>query len=98
MHISKKKQKRRFKKYLSDPNLAWRVTREYRRQHRDYEEWVSAVEEMQARTETSYAPWHMIDANDQRWAAVRTSDVLAQTIEQEVDERRREERPGPATE
>jgi len=98
MHISKKKQKRRFKKYLSDPNLAWRVTREYRRQHRDYEEWVSAVEEMLARTETSYAPWHMIEANEQRWAAVRIFEVLAQTIEQEVDKRGREERPGQATE
>src|SRR5438045_9200971 len=96
MHISKKKQKRRFKKYLSDPNLAWRVTREYRRQHRDYEEWVSAVEEMLARTETSYAPWHMIEANEQRWAAVRIFEVLAQTIEQGEDKRGREERPGQA--
>ena len=40
----------------------------------------------------------MIEANDQRWAAVRIFEVLAQTIEQEVDKRGREERPGQATE
>ena len=98
MHISKKKQKQRFKKYLADPNLAWRVTKEYRRQHRNYDNWVSAVEEMLARTETSYAPWNVIEANDQRWALVRIFEVLAQRIEQELDKRSREDKPSQAAE
>jgi polyphosphate kinase 2 (PPK2 family) len=54
LHISKKKQRQRFKKYLADPNLAWRVTKAYRRHHRDYKKWISAVEEMLAKTETAF--------------------------------------------
>jgi hypothetical protein len=63
------------------------VTRDYRRQHRNYDKWVPAVEEMLAKTETSYAPWNVIEANDQRWALVRIFEVLAQRIEQELDRR-----------
>lgn len=87
MHISKKKQKQRFKKYLADPNLAWLVSKDYRRHHRDYDKWTVAVEDMLTKTETSYAPWIMIEANDQRWALVRIFEVLAQRIEQELDRR-----------
>ena len=87
MHISKKEQRRRFKKYLKDPNLAWRVTKDFRNHHRDYDKWISAIEEMLAKTETAYAPWTVIEANDQRWALVRIFEVLAQRIEQELDRR-----------
>ena len=87
MHISKKEQRRRFKKYLKDPNLAWRVTKDYRRHHRDYAEWIPAVEEMLAKNEMTYAPWTVVEANDQRWALVRIFEVLAQRIEQELDRR-----------
>jgi len=97
MHISKKKQKQRFKKYLADPDLAWRVTKDYRRQHLSYDKWVPAVEEMLAKTESSYAPWTLIEANDQRWALVRIFEVLAQRIESELD-RRSVPLPSPTSE
>jgi len=99
MHISKKKQRQRFKKYLADPNLAWRVTTDYRRQHREYENWLPAVDEMLAKTETPYAPWSLIEANDQRWAVVRIFEILTQRIEQELDRRNQQEAlPGAAEE
>lgn len=85
MHISKKKQRQKFKKYLEDPNQAWRITKDYRRHHREYNRWVVAVEEMLARTETSYAPWTVIEANDQRWALIRILEVLAQRMQQQLD-------------
>lgn len=87
MQISKKKQRQRFKKYLKDPNLAWRVTRDFRRHHRDYDRWTDSVEEMLIKTETSYAPWTVIEANDQRWALIRIFEVLAQRMQQELDRR-----------
>ena len=85
MHISKKKQRQKFKKYLEDPNQAWRITKDYRRHHREYNRWVVAVEEMLAKTESSYAPWTVIEANDQRWALIRIFEVLAQRMQQQLD-------------
>jgi len=87
MQISKKKQRQRFKKYLSDPNLAWRITKDYRRHHREYNNWIRAVEDMLTKTETAYAPWTIIEANDQRWALVRIFEVVAQRMEQELERR-----------
>jgi AMP-polyphosphate phosphotransferase len=99
MHISKKKQRQRFKKYLSDPNLSWRVTKEYRRHHRNYDRWIPAVEDMLTKTETAYAPWTIIEANDQRWALVRIFEVVAQRMEQELDRRSQQKAlPGQASE
>jgi polyphosphate kinase 2 (PPK2 family) len=98
LHISKKKQKQRFKKYLADPNMKWRVTKEYRRHHADYNKWIPAVEEMLAKTETSYAPWTVVEANDLRWAVVRVFEVLAQNIEQEIARRKLATAPSAAAE
>jgi polyphosphate kinase 2 (PPK2 family) len=85
MHISKKKQKQRFEKYLDDPNQAWRITKDYRRHHRDYGRWLDAVEEMLAKTETNHAPWTVVEANDQRWASVRIFEVLTQRMQEQLD-------------
>jgi AMP-polyphosphate phosphotransferase len=87
MQVSKKKQRQRFKKLSDDPNLAWRVTKDYRHHHRNYAQWTDAVEEVLAKTETTYAPWTVIEANDQRWALIRIFEVLAQRMQQEVDRR-----------
>jgi polyphosphate kinase 2 (PPK2 family) len=85
MHISKKKQRQRFKKIAEDPNQAWRITKDYRRHHRDYSRWITAIEDMLAKTETTYAPWTVIEANDPRWALVRIFEVLAQRMQNELD-------------
>lgn len=99
MHISKKKQKQRFKKYLSDPNLAWRITKDYRRHLREHNNWTRAVEDMLTKTETAYAPWTIIEANDQRWALVRIFEVVAQRMEQELERRNQQKSlPKPAAE
>jgi polyphosphate kinase 2 (PPK2 family) len=87
MHISKKKQRQRFKKCLSDANLAWRVTKDYKRHHREYNKWIPAIEEMLAKTNSTHAPWSVIEANDQRWALIRIFEVLARRMEQELDRR-----------
>jgi hypothetical protein len=47
---------------------------------------------MLAKTETSYAPWTVVEANDQRWALIRIFEVLAQRMQHELD-RRSEKKP-----
>ena len=57
LHISKKEQRRRFKKFKKDPVLGWKVSGEYKRHHREYGQWTKAVEEMLEKTSTAHAPW-----------------------------------------
>jgi polyphosphate kinase 2 (PPK2 family) len=89
LHISKKEQKKRFRAALADPLMKWKITKEYRRHHREYGKWLVAVEEMLARTDTAHAPWTVIEANDTRYARVRFFEVLCERIEETLAKRKR---------
>ncbi len=88
MHISKKEQKQRFKDCLKDPLLRWKITKEYRRHHKQYDKWVRAVEEMLAKTDSPHAPWTVVEANDLRWARVRIFETIVKRIEEVLARRK----------
>jgi hypothetical protein len=88
LHISKKEQKKRFKKAEKDPLLRWKITKEYKRHHREYGRWVKAIEEMLAKTGTPNAPWTVIPANDLRFARVRFFETLVKRLRDELAKRK----------
>lgn len=81
LHITKKQQSRRFAKLLADPLNAWRVTEEDRWQNRHYRRVYRAVEEMLARTDTAFAPWHIIPAADKRYARLTVLQIIVGALE-----------------
>jgi polyphosphate kinase 2 (PPK2 family) len=88
LHISKKEQKKRYRETLRDPLLRWKITKEYKRHHRQYNKWVTAVEEMLAKTDTPHAPWTIVEANDLRWARVRVFETIVNRIEEALANRK----------
>jgi polyphosphate kinase 2 (PPK2 family) len=88
LHISKKEQKNRYKATLADPLMRWKITKEYKRHHRDYAKWTKAVEEMLAKTDSPHAPWTIVEANDLRWARVRVFETLIERIEAALAKRK----------
>lgn len=88
LHISKKEQRNRFRACLRDPLLRWKITKEYRRHHRQYNRWLQAAEEMLAKTDTANAPWTVVEANDLRWARVKVFETLVQRIEEALARRK----------
>ena len=88
MHISKGEQKKRFKAALKDPAMKWKITKEYRRHHRDYEKWTEAVEEMLAKTDSPHAPWAVVEANDLRYARAKVFQTIVERIEEAIAKRK----------
>ncbi len=88
MHISKKEQRKRFKECEADPQLRWKITKEYWRHHRDYKKWVKAVEEMLQKTDTPHAHWTIVEANDLRWARVKVFQTLIERLEEALARRK----------
>ena len=88
MHISKKEQKKRFKATLKDQLMRWKITKEYKRHHKQYDKWLSAVEEMLSRTDSPHAPWTVVEANDLRWARVRIFETIVQRMEAVLERRK----------
>ncbi len=87
LHISRREQARRFKRLLKDPLTAYQVTDEDRRQHRRYEAYAAAVEDLIARTGTPAAPWHVIPATDKYYARVAVLRTVLSTLEARVGRR-----------
>ncbi|MGH9773977.1 MAG: polyphosphate kinase 2 family protein [Candidatus Acidiferrales bacterium] len=89
LQISKKEQKMRFRASEQDPLLRWKITKEYKRHHRQYEKWTVAVEEMLVRTSTAYAPWTLVEAEDTRWARVKVFQTIVSRLEETLAKRQK---------
>jgi polyphosphate kinase 2 (PPK2 family) len=80
-HISKKEQKKRFRKIEKDPLESWRITKEDWKRHEKYDEYLLAAEEMFERTESEYAPWTIVEATCRRWARRKVFQTIIAALE-----------------
>ena len=87
LHISKKEQKRRFKKLEKDPLKSWHVQPEDWEHHRKYDDYVVAIEEMLERTDTEWGPWTIVEATDRRWARAKIFQTIIQRLEEALKDR-----------
>ena len=81
LHISDEEQLRRFKRRKKDPLKAWKLTDEDWRNRDNRGEYVDAVEDMFARTDQPYAPWHLIEGDSKRYARVKVVETVIDRIE-----------------
>jgi len=84
LHITKEQQAKRFKKLARNPETAWRVTRLDRRFHQTYDAFVDAASRAIRRTDTGAAPWHIIEAWDERYRHLTVAETLLAAIEQRL--------------
>ena len=79
LHISQKEQRKRFDKMLHSKETAWKVSKEDEKRNKEYRRYKEICEEMLERTESEYAPWILIEAEDRRFA---TAKIFSQVIQQ----------------
>jgi polyphosphate kinase 2 (PPK2 family) len=87
LHMSKKEQKKRFKKVEHDPLEKWRVTKEDWEHHRKYGEYLIATEEMLERTETEWGSWTIVEATDRYWARIKVMETVCRRMEEALTQR-----------
>ena len=81
LHISSDKQADRFRKREGDPLKSWKLTEEDWRNREKRPQYEEAVEEMIERTDRPYAPWHVIAAENKRYARVEVIETVIREIE-----------------
>jgi polyphosphate:AMP phosphotransferase len=81
MHISKKEQRKRMEWLLKDKDTSWRVSEFDSWQNAHYKKCRRVFERYLTETNTSTAPWHIIDAQDKKWAQLQTLEILVNNIE-----------------
>jgi polyphosphate kinase 2 (PPK2 family) len=86
LHIGRKEQKRRFTKLLASKLTAWQVAEEDAAQHRAYERYAEAVEEMLARTDVPHAPWVIVEATDRYHTRIKVFEEIIRAFEDRLAE------------
>ena len=81
LEISPEMQLKRFKQREADPLKAWKLTDEDWRNRERWDDYSEAVDEMLERTSTDWAPWHVIAAEQKRFARIAVIDAVIEEIE-----------------
>jgi polyphosphate kinase 2 (PPK2 family) len=80
LHISEDEQERRFEARAKDPLKSWKLTDEDWRNREKRPAYVAAVEDMLDHTDTSFAPWTIVEAEDKRYARVKVVETVTASL------------------
>lgn len=81
LHISREEQLRRFERRAGTAYKRWKLTDEDWRNREKWEAYEGAVQDMLRKTSTRTAPWTVVEANDKRFARVKTITTLVEVIQ-----------------
>lgn len=85
MHVTDDEQLKRFKARQTDPLKNWKLTDEDWRNREKRPQYEEAVVEMLERTDTSFAPWILVEANDKRYGRVKVIETVNANIERALE-------------
>jgi polyphosphate kinase 2 (PPK2 family) len=92
-HVTQEQQDKRFRARLDHPWKRWKVTEEDIRNRGKRDKYLAALKDMFAETDTRWAPWHVIDANNKKAARIAAltcvADALAEILPRDPP------KPGP---
>ncbi|MBM6927258.1 polyphosphate:AMP phosphotransferase [Pseudoflavonifractor phocaeensis] len=82
VQIDKDTQLARFNERQADPAKQWKITEEDWRNREKWDAYETAINEMLARTSTTFAPWHVLESVDKRFARIKAMKIVIEAIEQ----------------
>ena len=84
LHVTQKTQDLVLTERLSDPSKRWKVTAEDFRNRSKRDAYLDAMKDMFKRTDTHWAPWTVIDGNNQKAARMAVLSHVVQELEASV--------------
>jgi polyphosphate kinase 2 (PPK2 family) len=79
-HIDMDEQLRRFEERQSTPHKHYKITDEDLRNREKWHDYELAANEMLDRTWTEFAPWHLIEANDKKFARIKVLKIICDRL------------------
>jgi PPK2 family polyphosphate:nucleotide phosphotransferase len=80
LHISKQEQARRLKERVEDPTKRWKLTAEDLADHKRYEDYQAAYNEMIERTSTDQSPWWVVPSDSKWFRNWAVGEILVHTL------------------
>lgn len=84
INVSQDEQLRRFEDRRDDPARSWKLTNEDWRNREKSDLYHQCVNDMLRLTSTEFAPWHIIESDNKKYARVKALNIINETIEQHL--------------
>ena len=84
VQIDKDTQLARFTDRQNTPEKQWKITDEDWRNREKWDLYEVAVNEMIQKTSTEFAPWHILESNDKRYARLKALRTVIEEIEKKL--------------
>lgn len=84
LHLGRKTQKKRLRTLEQDPRQRWRVTKMDWKFFKKYRRFQRVSERALRRTSTAEAPWHVIEARDERYRTLTITRTLLGALEERL--------------
>ncbi|HJB28414.1 MAG TPA: polyphosphate:AMP phosphotransferase [Candidatus Blautia faecavium] len=84
VQIDKDTQLARFTERQNNPEKRWKITDEDWRNREKWDAYEVAVNEMLQKTSTTYAPWHILESVDKKYARIKALKIVIKELEKAV--------------
>ncbi len=84
VQIDKDTQLARFTERQNTPEKQWKITDEDWRNREKWDLYESAIDEMIKKTSTTFAPWHVLESNDKKYARIKALEIVIESIERKL--------------
>ncbi len=84
VQIDKDVQLQRFTDRQNTPEKQWKITEEDWRNREKWDYYETAVNEMMKKTSTTFAPWHVLESNDKKYARIKALKIVVEEIEKKL--------------
>lgn len=81
VQIDKDTQLARFTDRQNTPSKQWKITDEDWRNREKWDLYEQAVDEMLQKTSTTYAPWHILESVDKKYARIKALKIVIEALE-----------------
>ena len=80
VQIDSDTQLERFTERQNTPEKQWKITDEDWRNREKWDQYEEAVNEMLQKTSTEFAPWHILECNDKKYARIKALRIVTEEI------------------
>ena len=86
IEVTKEEQLKRFNERAADPMKQWKLTEEDWRNREKWDIYEKYVNSMIKQTNTSYAPWIVIESVDKRYGRIKAMEAIVDAMKEAVDD------------
>ena len=89
VQIDKDTQLERFTARQNTPGKEWKITDEDWRNREKWDQYEESINEMMQKTNTTFAPWYVLESNDKKYARVKALEIVVDSLRKACSQKKK---------